>query len=106
MGPDRRIYLYPSAGGSPTELSASRAGDVPAGWTADGKGLYVSSGYPCRVDVIDVASGARTHVRDLVASDIAGMFSRGSARVTADGQTMMLGFNRILSTLYWVRDLK
>ncbi|MET0618838.1 MAG: protein kinase, partial [Thermoanaerobaculia bacterium] len=106
LGPDRRIYLYPTAGGSPTELSASRAGDLPAGWTADGKGLYVSGGYPCRVDVIDVASGARTHVRDLVASDIAGMFSRGSARVTADGQTMMLGFNRILSTLYWVRDLK
>ena len=64
LGPDRRIYLYPSAGGSPTELSASRAGDLPAGWTADGKGLYVSGGYPCRVDVIDVASGARTHVRE------------------------------------------
>ena len=87
LGPDRRIYLFPSAGGSPTELPASRAGDLPAGWTADGKGLYVSGGgIPCRVDVIDIASGARTHVRDLSASDLAGMTTRGSARVTPDGK--------------------
>ncbi|HEX4441246.1 MAG TPA: hypothetical protein VH854_14305, partial [Thermoanaerobaculia bacterium] len=106
LGPDRRVYLYPSAGGAPTAIAASSAGDLPAGWTADGKGLYVANGYPCRIDVVDVASGARTHVRDLVASDAAGMSSRGASRVTADGKTMTLGFSRILSTLYWVRDLK
>ena len=72
LGPDRRIYLYPVGGRLPDGALRVQAGDVPAGWTADGKGFYVSGGYPCRVDVIDVASGARTHVRDLVASDIAG----------------------------------
>ena len=106
LGTDRRIYLYPTAGGSPALITASSAGDLPAGWTADSKGLYVANGYPCRIDVIDVASGGRTHVRDLIASDIAGMSSRGASRVTMDGKTMTLGFSRILSTLYWVRDLK
>ena len=108
LGPDRRIYLYPSAGGSPTELPASKSGDTPGGWTADGKGLYVSSGgiLPCRIDLIDITTGVRTHVRDLVPNDDAGMNSRGAVRVTPDGQTMTLGFNRILSTLYWIRDLK
>jgi len=106
LGPDRRVYLYPSAGGSPTLLTATSSSDLPAGWTADGRGLYISNGYPCRIDVVDVASGARTHVRDLVASDAAGMNSRGAARVTADGRMATLGFSRILSTLYWVRDLK
>jgi Tol biopolymer transport system component len=106
LGSDRRIYLYPAAGGSPTAITASRADDLPAGWTADSRGLYVANGYPCRIDLVDVASGARTHVRDLVATDIAGMNSRGASRVTADGKTMTLGFSRILSTLYWVRDLK
>ena len=39
---------------------ASETHDDPAGWTADGKGLYVRrrSGQPCRVDLIDVASAA------------------------------------------------
>jgi Tol biopolymer transport system component len=107
LGPDRRIHLYPSAGGSPTELSTSQAGDLPAGWTADGKGLYVSGKcLPCQIEVIDVASGTRTPLRQLSPSDVAGMSSRGAARVTADGKTMTLGFSRILSTLYWIRDLK
>jgi Tol biopolymer transport system component len=106
LGPDRKISLYPSAGGAPTLLTATNSGDLPAGWTADGRGLYVSNGYPCRIDVVDIASGARTHVRDLVATDAAGMNSRGAARVTADAKTATLGFSRILSTLYWVRDLK
>jgi Tol biopolymer transport system component len=107
LGPDRRINLYPSAGGSPTELTASKSGDVPAGWATDGKTLYVSSGaMPTRLDVIDVVSGIRTHVRDLAASDIAGMGSRGAARVTPDGRVVTLGFNRVLSTLYWIKNLK
>ncbi|HKD16946.1 MAG TPA: protein kinase [Thermoanaerobaculia bacterium] len=107
LGPDRRIHLYPTGGGSPTELPSSKAGDNPSGWTADGRGIYVSGGgIPCRIDVIDIATGARTHVRDLVPADDAGMNSRGATRVTPDGRTMTLGFNRILSTLYWIRDLK
>jgi eukaryotic-like serine/threonine-protein kinase len=107
LGSDQRIHLYPSAGGSPTELPASRVGDLPGGWTADGKGLYVSvGGPPSRVDLIDVSSGLRTHVRDLVASDAAGMTTRGATRVTPDGRTITLGYSRILSTLYWIRNLK
>jgi eukaryotic-like serine/threonine-protein kinase len=106
LGPDRRIALYPSAGGSPTVLTATNSSDLPAGWTADGRSLYISNGYPCRIDVVDVSSGVRTHVRDLVASDAAGMNSRGAARVTTDAKTATLGFSRILSTLYWVRDLR
>jgi hypothetical protein len=107
LGPDRRIHLYPSAGGSPTDLATAKVGELAAGWTADGRGLYVSSGtIPNRIDVLDIASGRRTFVRELSASDTAGMGTRGSARVTPDGQTMTMGFNRVLSTLYWIRNLK
>jgi eukaryotic-like serine/threonine-protein kinase len=106
-GPDRKVQVYPAAGGEPRNLPGSQAGDNPAGWAADGKHLYVSTvDIPCRVDLIDVASGARTHVRDLVGSDAAGMVSFGPARVTPDGSTMATGFVRILSTLYRIRDLK
>jgi Tol biopolymer transport system component len=106
IGPDLRVHLYPTAEGAPIDLASSDPGDYPAGWTADGKSLYVSKAGPsCRVDVIDVASGRRTHVRELAGSDAAGVTAFGPARVTPDGRTMTAGFNRILSTLYRVRDL-
>jgi Tol biopolymer transport system component len=107
VGPDSRVHLYPLAGGSPVDLESSRPQDYPAGWTLDGNGLYISrQGIPCMVDVVDIASGRRTHVRELVGSDPAGVTAFGPARVTPDGATMSAGINRILSTLYRVQGLK
>jgi eukaryotic-like serine/threonine-protein kinase len=107
LGPDSRLHLFPTASGPSTVLAASIPGDVPAGWTADSRSVYVASGgLPTRLDRIDVGSGIRTHVRDLAGVDVAGMTSRGAARITPDGQTMTLGFSRVLSTLYLVRNLK
>ena len=107
IGPDLKVHVYPVNGGAPVDLAASETHDYPAGWTADGKGLYVAqSGQPCRVDLIEIASGRRTHVRDLAGTDAAGVSAFGPARVTPDGQIMTAGFTRILSTLYKVRDLK
>ena len=108
VGPDFRVHLYPSDGSGPArDLSESGAHDFPAGWTADGKGLYVSqNGIPCAVDLIDVPTGRRTHVRDLAGPDAAGITSFGPARVTPDGKTMTIGLARILSTLYRIRNLK
>ena len=81
-------------------------GPSPVG-TSDSGSVYVASGgLPARIDRIDVATGSRTHLRDLAGVDGAGMVSRSAARVTPDGRTMTLGFSRALSTLYWVRDLK
>ncbi len=107
VGPDRKVHLYPSNGGTPVDLASSTSDDSPAGWTADGKSLYVAQiGQPCRIDAIDVASGRRTHVRDLAGTDAAGVSAFGPARVSSDGQVMTAGFTRILSTLYKVRELR
>ncbi len=107
IGPDTRVHLYPTAGGDVIDLPASQADDYPAGFTADGKAIYVSrQGLPCTVDRIEIASGLRTRVRDLAGSDPAGVNSFGPARVTPDGQTMTIGMSRILSTLYRIRNLR
>jgi Tol biopolymer transport system component len=107
IGPDMRIWLYPPAGGAPRELPASQPGDFPSGWTADGGRLYVSRvGLPCPIDAIDIATGTRTHVRDLSGADDAGVTQLGPALVTPDGRTMVITANRILSTLYNVTDLR
>ena len=107
IGPDTRVHLYPLGGGPPTHLPASQPSDFPAGWTADGTGLYVSQqGIPCKLDLIDIASGRRTRVRDLSGSDAGGVTSFGPVRITPDGRTILAGAVRILSTLYQVQNLK
>jgi hypothetical protein len=107
IGPDFRIHLYPSGGGPSRDLAASKPDDYPAGWSVDGKTLYVSrTGIPCTVDRIDIETGVRTAVRELAGSDAAGITSFGPARVTPDGRTMTIGLNRILSTLYRIRNLR
>jgi Tol biopolymer transport system component len=107
VGPDNRVHLYPLGGGSAMDLPASRSGDSPAGWSADGKGLYVSQlGIPCTVDLIDIASSRRTRIRELSGGDAGGVTSFGPVRITPDGQTMIVGVVRVLSTLYQVQNLK
>jgi hypothetical protein len=106
-GPDLAVHLYPATGGTPVDLPSSLSGDNACGFAADGKGLYVSAvGNPCRVALIDIASGRRTPVRDIAGPDAAGIVAFGPARVTPDGRTMVAGYGRILSTLYRVTDLK
>ena len=107
LGSDLRVHLFPATGGKPVDLAGSLPADYPSGFTADGKGLYVSrKGIPCSVDLIDLASGRRTHVRDLVGTDSAGVTDFGPARATPDGATMTAGTNRILSTLYRVQGVR
>jgi len=107
VGADTRVHLYPIGGGSPTDLPASRSADYPAGWAADGRGLYVSRlGIPCTLDLIDVSSGRRTRIRDLSGSDAGGVTSFGPVRTTPDGRIHLVGVVRVLSTLYQVQDLK
>ena len=107
IGPDLVVHLYPVAGGTPLDLSGSQTGDNTSGFTADGRGLYVSGdGNPCRIALIDVASGRRTPVRDIAGPDAAGIVAFGPARLTPDGRTIVVGYGRVLSTLYRVTDLK
>src|SRR5262249_22292845 len=105
-GPDHLIHLYPTGGGNLIDLKGTQAEESPGGFTSDGKGLYVSqTGNPCVLDVIDLETGHRQHLRDLGGLDSSGVVGYGPARVTPDGKTIIAGYGRILSTLYKVTDL-
>jgi predicted Ser/Thr protein kinase len=107
IGSDTRVHLFPTAGGAPKDLPASRPGDSPAGWSGDGLRLYVSlSGVPGYLDQIDLATGGRTRLRELSSPDTAGVLAVGAARVTPDGQTILFGYVRILSTMYRAHGLQ
>ena len=107
IGSDTRVHLFPTTGGAPKDLANSVSGDSPAGWSADGLHLYVStSGIPAHLARIDVTTGERTKVRDLSGADPAGVLNFGGVRITPDGQTLIFSYVRILSTWYRAHGLR
>lgn len=107
-GPDDRIYLYPLDGGEPTPLVGLGVDDVPCGWTADGRDLFVfrRGEFPGRVFRLDLATGEKVPWKTFAPGDPAGILTIGAPRMTLDGKTYVYGYNRILSDLFLAEGIK
>ncbi len=107
-GPDRRLYLYPLAGGEPTALPGLTMAYRPIRFTADGRTLYCQeeATIPSRIFRYDVASGRLDPWKEVAASDTAGLSSISRVVVTPDGKTYAYSYLRILSYLQLVEGLK
>jgi hypothetical protein len=108
IGPDQRFYLYPVDGGEPTPLPSLTAGDVPSGWTGDGRALFIRrrGEVPMKVFLVDVRSGRRELWRELMPPDPAGIATLGGLAATPDGKAYAYSYIRSLADLYVVEGLK
>ena len=108
IGPDQRGYLYPINGGEPRPIAGLNAGERPITWASDGKYLYVyqPGELPARVFRIEVQSGRRTFWKELMPIDPAGVENIGPILMTADANTCVFGYHRMLADLYLVEGLK
>ena len=41
IGPDHKIYLYPTEGGEPQPVQGAEIGDIPVRWSSDGGALFI-----------------------------------------------------------------
>jgi len=102
--------LLPIEGGQPRRLQNLGSTDDPIGWTADGRGLFVSRNGSTEGAVqivrVDVASGAIEPVREIVPNDLVGLKQRPLCLVTPDGRTIVYVTKRYLTDLYLVEGLK
>jgi len=102
--------LVPVEGSQPRSLSNLRATDTPIGWTADGRGLFVSrtgsTEGAVQIVRVDLASGAITPWKQIVPHDVVGLQSRPLCYVTPDGRTIVYSTTRYLMDLYLVEGLK
>jgi Tol biopolymer transport system component len=107
-GPDRRIYLYPVSGGDPVAVHGPELDEVPTGWSADGKSLYVYKfgEVPARVFQINLATGERKPWKQLSPADSAGIDTIRGIDLSSDGSSYVYGYIRTLSDLYLVEGLK
>ncbi len=107
LAPDRKVHLWPIDGGESRPLPGILEGDNPFGWTADGRSLYVlRAGMPARVDVLDIATGARRLWKEITPPDPAGVLSIGPVLVTPDGKSYVYSYRRILDDLFLVTGLR
>jgi len=107
-GPDGKVYLYPIAGGEPVAVKGAEPGEVPTGWSADGKLLYVYrfGEIPARVFQVNIDTGERKSWKQLVPGDSAGIDTIRGVELSADGKAYVYGYIRTLSDLYLVEGLK
>jgi len=107
-GPDGNIYLYPVNGGDPVAVKGTERGEVPTGWAADGKSIFVYrfGEIPAKVYEVDLTSGQRKLWKQLVPSDSAGIDTIRGIELSGDSKSYVYGYIRTLSDLYLVEGVK
>jgi len=108
IGADQRGYFYPIAGGQPRPIPGFALGDLPIGWSADGRSLYIAprGEMPALVYRLELATGHKNLWTRLMPPDPAGVNVIFPILLTPDGKSHVYGYRRILSNLYLVEGLK
>ena len=108
VGPDQNGYLYPVDGGDPRRIPGFPMGDVPVGWSSDGRSLYTyrPGELPAKVFRLDVATGQKQLWKELIPADSAGVTDIGPILITPDAKTYVYEYGRTLSDLFLVEGLK
>jgi serine/threonine protein kinase/Tol biopolymer transport system component len=108
IGPDQQGYFYPVSGGESRPIRGLEAGEQPVAWSVDGRSLYIyrPGELPAKVYRLDLATGQKTFLRQLMPSDPAGVETIGPILLTQDAKTCVYGYHRTLSDLYLVDGLR
>ena len=106
---DQLFYLYPIDGqDEPKKIPTLGPDDRPIRWTPVGQGLYVfrRGQLPGQVFLLDLTTGRKEAVRELMPPDPAGMIEIVSVQLTPDAAAYAYSYHRILSDLLLVEGLR
>jgi eukaryotic-like serine/threonine-protein kinase len=108
MGPDRTVLLYPLDGSAPRRIPGLEADEVPCGWDAAGRVLYVyrPGELPARISRLDVETGMRQPWTELMPGDPTGITFIRAPHFARDGASYAYSYSRLLSELYLVKGLQ
>lgn len=104
-----RLWKHPLNGRARILLDGSLPGDVPVGWSADGKAVWVRSPFNetrVRVFRLDLTTGRRALWYDVPYNDPASIHGQTLLHVAADGSTLVYSYQRWLADLYLATGLK
>ena len=101
---ERKWFFFPLDGGAPVAVPALQSGDVPMRFTSDGQSVFVATfgKIPAQLTKVDLSTGERTLWREVMPAEAAGLINVGPVWPSADGQTLVYSYTRLLSDLYLV----
>ena len=94
--------IVPIEGGEARTIPGVVAGEIAVRWTDDGAGLFIARAapLPARIERVDIVTGRRTHWKELMPTDRAGLVDLSWILVSADGRSYVYSYRRNISTLY------
>jgi serine/threonine protein kinase len=103
-----KVMLYPVRGGAPETALGLLPGTGIAGWSADGRELYVFNGsrIPVAVDRLEWRSGRRSPLLEILPADRAGLRGINTMRISADGKNYVYSVPQQLEELHSIEGLK
>ena len=106
--PGDKLYLYPVDGGQPEIPPGVAPGERLAGWSEDGRSIFVytRNEFPYKLYRVDRTTGKRDVLLEVTPSDRAGVTGGGGALVTPDGKTYAYSVSQQLSELQLVEGLR
>jgi serine/threonine protein kinase/Tol biopolymer transport system component len=108
QSPDHLFYRFPIEGGDPEPIPMLSGDDRPIRWTPVGNSLYVfrRGELPSQVMRLDLSTGRKERVLELMPPDPAGIVEIVSVHLTPDAAAYAYSYHRILSDLFLVEGLK
>ncbi|HET8900893.1 MAG TPA: hypothetical protein VFM84_03050, partial [Holophagaceae bacterium] len=105
---DMRIRVVSLEGGAARPLPGLEPGDITLAWTPDGKGFLVFNrdGLPARIHRVDLATGKRELVREILPANPAGLSGIREIVRSKDGRSYAYNYSRKLSDLYLIGGLR
>ena len=100
--------LYPIDGGEPKLIPGWLPQDIWITWTADGRSAYVYHDEKTSAPVyrVDLTTGKRDHVAMLAPGNPDVVTAIPNVRITRDGKFFAYSYNRELSDLYLVENVR
>jgi hypothetical protein len=100
---EQKAWLYPLDGKTPVRPAMGvQPGEQPAGWSRDGRHIYVYPvlQLPVKVYDVDLQTGDRRMLREFTVPDPEGVFRINPVLLMPDGRSFAYGYYRAVSTLY------
>ena len=102
------VVLAPFHGGDVRPLPGIEEDELPIQWSANGRVLYVyrPDRLPVEVFAVDVVSGQRRGIREIVLADVTGLDGTVIVALTPDARSYAYSFYRHLDEMYLVEGLE
>jgi Tol biopolymer transport system component len=103
------LALHPVDGGEPREIPGAAMGDIPIRFAPDGRYLYVlvrGEGPQSTIERLNLTTGQRQLWKKLAPPDPVGVYGVPRALLSADGQSYLYAYVRLLDALFLVDGLK